>query len=1291
MDIKTSEAQVSKTMEGSSAKNRSAGPDDVYNKSRERRTAFSAAERKARDLTRGLLFEAIDDSDCLWGDEAPVLTGPTTKQYRAYKERHAPKKPIVRSNRAIARERRGNGHPNDAETRKKAPCGEAELRDFFEEQSFNDAHSLGDGIVCEVTVPAPKASVSGGDGKGYPRGKGGRARARNFAEGRGKGQQGRGGGVEEVKGGEAEEGVDAAGDDAAAAEGVRLQLRAVLATRKQIRVMGQVPVAMTSPAGNAVAMYDNGKILFSGYAGAPRERCRTAQNEILLVEGHVGVELMGYVETVPGVYDPIDVPDTIVDLVMFEQWLASAPVVVTRRPWTYSECLGVALDRNGADLLPMEYRLEVPLLLRWLHTKAPAMNIRPGTYDFLVASLKLQFPGMPEKIYADTTARHLLVLLEIQLAAAQNEPIRFARNVAEAPIPVLRGGPAFLAHTLQSEFPTGCAFGAVPKDEHHDVDVFLSIPGFTCDGDLVTHGAELPGDYAARRASAWDIVPQETRRFKLVNRVGYRSISEDVARMTGIRAPPDAPRLIGRFTTPTPHDYPLGHNVKFLQLIPEGCGTPFTYAKTPHTTCDAANKRLFLANGGSHAIEQDLLDSQLLILVHVRELDSAAWEYMVQMLKFANGSQALLDFVHDPARRLEELGLVAGYIETQSVFEAANFPKHHTWASEPANAVRRWDRFQNADVQKAIARRSAAATLLVRIREARDRVFKRNWWNFYIPLATVAAVGIACGTPGPTPYRAILTILTVGVVSTVVSFCSTLYWTVQLAATRYTEATTGTLDANGYLVWMPRWWLNSAVYDHVCSYMVRAHAKLSLYLAMLATMYRYAVPFAGAEPAGIFSNGHPIEAKLKAKELAKPGKVGRIFGGVGAGTVNCAGLANTIKEAFCGDTSMLHLNGIFNFYCPPAFVRTVYKAEPRQFSRPEGIAEYVSLSDDETARVLLLGRMYIVNADASSADSTVGPAIMLAFLGYLISELGCGFLGKAISADFTGEWTMRNPVSRREFVQFVPTHACMPSGTVWTTLLQMIFSLCAQSAAHALFVAHTSLAAEVGKLADYREVVTIPRCDAPAYIDGTAYGCGRQVINPACDDPQRVAERQLRNSAAAVGRMITVGFCPTMIHSTFLKRFEAVADDGDAVPVLALGAILRKFGVTCGDITALQLGVTPAVFASMSLASKWERFARGVVAGYKHEPSHVVIDALRAKFPAGQLLTLSGDEKYQQELLLSSKDMSMRSVAIEQLQERYGGSNLEWEVFGDELRHQVMGGSIRSRLYREILRVDYGY
>jgi hypothetical protein len=82
----------------------------------------------------------------------------------------------------------------------------------------------------------------------------------------------------------------------------------------------------------------------------------------------------------------------------------------------------------------------------------------------------------------------------------------------------------------------------------------------------------------------------------------------------------------------------------------------------------------------------------------------------------------------------------------------------------------------------------------------------------------------------------------------------------------------------------------------------------------------------------------------------------------------------------------------------------------------------------------------------------------------------------------------------------------------------------------------------------------------------------------------------------------------------FLKYSPILCTDGQYHMVRNLGCILRGLGKIDGDLTAAMLGIGTAAFNAMPWAQRMELFIASIISSYVHEPSSIVMKALRDRF-----------------------------------------------------------------------------
>jgi len=111
------------------------------------------------------------------------------------------------------------------------------------------------------------------------------------------------------------------------------------------------------------------------------------------------------------------------------------------------------------------------------------------------------------------------------------------------------------------------------------------------------------------------------------------------------------------------------------------------------------------------------------------------------------------------------------------------------------------------------------------------------------------------------------------------------------------------------------------------------------------------------------------------------------------------------------------------------------------------------------------------------------------------------------------------------------------------------------------------------------------------------------------------------------------------------------------------------------------------------MPKKWDRYARGIVAGLKNEPHSLILDALRARYPATSELVYSNrDLAYKQECIANMRDNSADWVGQPEFEARYGGSSEEWESLAKAISQEILGVPyIRLPIINRLLAVDYGF
>jgi len=158
--------------------------------------------------------------------------------------------------------------------------------------------------------------------------------------------------------------------------------------------------------------------------------------------------------------------------------------------------------------------------------------------------------------------------------------------------------------------------------------------------------------------------------------------------------------------------------------------------------------------------------------------------------------------------------------------------------------------------------------------------------------------------------------------------------------------------------------------------------------------------------------------------------------------------------------------------------------------------------------------------------------------------------------------------------------------------------------------------------------------------------------------------------AKSIGYLVTVDECDNFPKVQFLKHSPFIKDDGNIGMFLNLGVLFRSLLYAECDYPGRG-----------NIVERIEIHAGGVVKGYKHAGTHVVTEAMRARFTKG-------------EAIVSYKMMSIHdsdTVPTSVLCQRYGGSPCEFEDLARDISKIRVGWLYNSTLLRRIYKSDYGY
>lgn len=405
-----------------------------------------------------------------------------------------------------------------------------------------------------------------------------------------------------------------------------------------------------------------------------------------------------------------------------------------------------------------------------------------------------------------------------------------------------------------------------------------------------------------------------------------------------------------------------------------------------------------------------------------------------------------------------------------------------------------------------------------------------------------------------------------------------------------------------------------------------------------------------------------VNAKVK-KEFAKFGKVPRLFVTYDAGCM----FANELPEY-----SKVCLDGTYSFTEGDVTINVTIFAKPTTDKLRTLLAECITAmrkqnhlniliySDDSVWSGNINGVDFAFNVDISSCDSgnkmgTFG--LVYDLLSRFRVDLAVGLMAQCAQT-----MSLVNPENKEEVMKIQMATYFEGSGTVLTTILNHVAMYMVSMAAVAIF------------------------------------GLRRHTVFNWTD-----VESMIKESGVCFGHVLTVepcldelNFCPEKIQ--FLKRSPLQTVKGDYVPCLNYGTIFRGFGSLEGDMVAEMVGLSVEEFRVLSWSERWDLFASRVVAGLVHEPSSLVLDALRSRFRSTPKHFDAwsgvdyGNDRIQYGGVIETGQVSGREDVIDpvSLARRYGCSVFDLEQLVSIINASKFGDVIPSEAVSCFACVDYG-
>lgn len=398
-----------------------------------------------------------------------------------------------------------------------------------------------------------------------------------------------------------------------------------------------------------------------------------------------------------------------------------------------------------------------------------------------------------------------------------------------------------------------------------------------------------------------------------------------------------------------------------------------------------------------------------------------------------------------------------------------------------------------------------------------------------------------------------------------------------------------------------------------------------------------------------------VEGKVK-DEIAKPGKMPRVYVSYGAGLLCAPTLPVVFKE---------RINGWHYFTIGTIEVCIIVYAKPKSselvklfealIRARSCIGDHLCVaiySDDSCYSGIVDGVPFGFNVDISSCDSSNGPPVF-----YLVTSLMARIDAKfaeLLLEQCCKPMKVEHPTDKLASFSLILPTAFEGSGTVLTTCLNHVASiLIALSTAIKLSKAH-------------------------------------KAIRASSDIEQAIIA-----GAAFVGHKITVAsievngvFCNSRFQFLKISPMEGVhtvTGERRLLPVRNIGSIIKGFGQLYEDMQGYQIGVDNATFTRMTYNQRMNAYLGAVIKGYKNEPASPVLTSLRTRFTdtQGTLLTkfkLVEDDIDFSEFVVDSKD----------LYDRYGVDDYQATLFSlEDLR---LGDNLQSDpVLTRIMAVDYEY
>jgi len=398
------------------------------------------------------------------------------------------------------------------------------------------------------------------------------------------------------------------------------------------------------------------------------------------------------------------------------------------------------------------------------------------------------------------------------------------------------------------------------------------------------------------------------------------------------------------------------------------------------------------------------------------------------------------------------------------------------------------------------------------------------------------------------------------------------------------------------------------------------------------------------------STSHVMGASLKAhvkRELAKPGsvekpKAPRLFVSYDDGCMYANELPEYLKVCMC-EPYVVQINGsiyIIRIFSKPRMCEICNEFESAISAQGVPGVHYIFIYSDDSVYMgtTLSSQRYAKNVDVSSCDSNNGPT-PFRIIGEMMSRFDHErAIGQLLQC--RKDICLVNPSDKTSSIIVSVDGPFFGSGVTITTGGNCM----------------TSFTNALGFIASM---------ECPSFWS---------------DQP---IEDHIIFGAEMAGHKVTIEDCGDVYEKIqFLKLSPMMTTDNKWVMCRNLGAMCKGLGKIEGDMTQQQLGLSKEAFRDMPWDQRMDLFTSSVIASYQHEPSNILLDALRSRFNVPTTLKVESS--------VLERPVNSYTVTIESVCRRYDVTAHELLSLASSLGKLELGDVIVDTALEAIYRLDYG-